>query len=114
MGPVGASLSRRCGRPLGVGFFAVPRWHCCFPHPAAGSRINGLPWLQFLAEKCEALLAPPSCCAASHWGRRHEYEKGEGVCWVGRQQGSNQSSIRIQSHHSQATGTIASASTATP
>jgi hypothetical protein len=29
-----------------------------------------------------------------------------------RQQGSNQSSIRIQTHHSRATGTIASASTA--
>jgi hypothetical protein len=29
-------------------------------------------------------------------------------------QGSNQSSIRIQSHHSRATGTIASASTARP
>ena len=60
MGPVGASLSRRCGRPLGVGFFAVPRWHCCFPHPAAGSRINGLPWLQFLAEKCERVNAMAS------------------------------------------------------
>jgi DNA-directed RNA polymerase specialized sigma subunit len=25
MRPCGASLSRRCGRPLGVGFFAVPQ-----------------------------------------------------------------------------------------
>ena len=69
---------------------------------------------QFFGAKYEALLAPPSCGATSHWGRRHEYEKGEGVCWVGRQQGSNQSSTRIQTHHSRATGTIASASTARP
>jgi hypothetical protein len=36
----------------------------------------------------------------------------EGVSQVGRQQGSNQSSIRIQTHHSRATSTIAMASTA--
>ena len=31
MRPVGASLSPRCGWPLGVGFSAVPRWLPRFP-----------------------------------------------------------------------------------
>ena len=31
MRPCGASLPRRCGRPVGVGFSAVPRWLPLFP-----------------------------------------------------------------------------------
>ena len=41
MRPVGASLSHSCGWPLGVGFFAVPRWLPRFP---ALLSVPAMPW----------------------------------------------------------------------
>ena len=41
MRPVGGSLSHPCGRPLGVGFTAAPRW---LPHFPALPSMAAMPW----------------------------------------------------------------------
>lgn len=53
----------------------------------------------------------PTTAPAAIGGARRVAQRG-GLSRALRQQGSNQSSVRIQTHHSTATGTMTSASTA--
>jgi hypothetical protein len=66
MRPVRASLSHPCGRPLGVGFSAVPRW-LPLRHPAGQGTLRFRRRLGFaLAEEQLSQLALPEEDAAGH------------------------------------------------